>query len=129
MPQQQCLLDNLWIAKQPTKKLQALHALSFYFSQLNNNIDSKNFVFYFVLHGRQPGIYFYWPRVIVQIENFPNPAFKGFYTFQEALDEASKYLPMPCYVDNHLLTPLPQQKDVETSFETAIRYLIMHFIN
>lgn len=54
------------------------------FPYLLHYVASNNFAFYFVLNGRQPGIYFYWPRVLAQIENFPNPVFKGFYTFQDA---------------------------------------------
>lgn len=97
--QQQCLLDNIWIAKNPHEKLQTLHALAFYFNQVNNQVNSNNFAFYLVITGRQPGIYNYWPRVLDQIINFPNLKFQGFYYLEQALTEASrqqiKYIDFP----------------------------------
>lgn len=57
--QQQYILNNLWIAKTSQEKLQAFHALVFYFNQLNRFIESKNFSFFLIIHDRQPSIYTY----------------------------------------------------------------------
>ena len=37
---QKCILNNLWNAKSDIQKLEASNALSFYFKQLNDNLDS-----------------------------------------------------------------------------------------
>lgn len=93
---QQRLSDNLWIAKISHEKLQTLHALAFYFNQLHTQVDINNFSFYLVIHSWQPGIYTYWPHVLQQIENFSNPIFQGFHSYQDVVTEATKYLPIPC---------------------------------
>ena len=37
---QKCIFDNLWNAKSDIQKLEVLHALSFHFKQLNDNLDN-----------------------------------------------------------------------------------------
>ena len=42
--EQQCLLDALWITRNDGKKfLDSMNALTYYFSQLNNSVDSDKF--------------------------------------------------------------------------------------
>lgn len=72
--------------------MKALNALTFYFKQFNDKIDSKKFAFYLVINGRQLGIYNYRLHVLQQIENCPNSCYKGFSTYHEALAEAQKHL-------------------------------------
>ena len=92
---QQCLLDNLWNSRNAQEKVKVLNALAYYFNQTNSQntqVDKKNFAFYLVINGRQPDIYNHWPHVLQQIENFPNPIYKGYHAFHEAIVEVRNYL-------------------------------------
>lgn len=52
---------------------------------LSCNFEEKNKCFYFVIFkGREMGNYLTWQEAASHIEGFPNPSFKGFYSFQEA---------------------------------------------
>lgn len=83
---QQCLFDNIWNSKHDHQSfLASSNALSYYFDQQNRGNPTKRFSFYFVSKGRQPGIYAHWPEVLQQIENYPGPIFRGFYSFDEAM--------------------------------------------
>lgn len=75
---QQYLLENLWIVRTSHEKIKALNALSCYFNQVNEKLDSKNFSFYLIINGKQLDIYNYWPHILQQIESYPNPHYKGF---------------------------------------------------
>lgn len=55
--------------------IDSLNALSY-------NIEEKNKCSYFVFFkGQETGIYLTWQEGARHIEGFPNPIFKGFYSF------------------------------------------------
>ena len=112
---QQCLLDNLWNSRGDTQRfLNSINALSIYFNQENiAEKGSSNFSFFVVFRGRLPGIYSYWPDVLQQVENFPSPIWKGFYSLSEATDAARAALG-PNYFISQRTVELSMSQSVKT---------------
>ena len=96
--EQHCLLDNLWhiqtFPQASTFKVQVLNALSFYFQQFqtqrNPEQNLKKFSHYIIFRGTKVGIFHNWTIVLKHIQ-CPSPYFKGFPSFQEAMDTAREH--------------------------------------
>ncbi|KAI9084213.1 hypothetical protein K1719_033884 [Acacia pycnantha] len=50
---------------------------------------SKNFSFYVLFRGERPGIYINYPELVKAIGNSSRPFWQGFYSFQEAWNQAT----------------------------------------
>ncbi|KAI9084690.1 hypothetical protein K1719_033334 [Acacia pycnantha] len=106
---QQCLLDALWNASTAKQKHTALNALNFYFSKILEKPLSKNFSFYVLFRGERPGIYINYPELVKAIGNSSRPFWQGFYSFQEAWNQATASLPPPIFVEGKSIAELPPQ--------------------
>lgn len=67
----------------------------YYFRQINEQVDSKNFAFYVIVKGRQLDIYKYCNKIVDLTVNYANSYFRGFYAFHKV----TKYV-------THLVKPL-----------------------
>ncbi|XP_022849308.1 uncharacterized protein LOC111371506 [Olea europaea var. sylvestris] len=74
-----------------------MNALSEHFSQ-----NKQRFKFYVVVKGKNPGIFHSWIEVLDCIKNFPDPLYKGFTNFQEALDAARQHIGINFYLSHSL---------------------------
>ncbi|KAI9074933.1 hypothetical protein K1719_043096 [Acacia pycnantha] len=97
----QCLLDALWNASTAKQKHTALNALNFYFSKILEKPLSQNFSFYVLFRGERPGIYINYPELVKAIGNSSRPFWQGFYSFQEAWNQATASLPPPIFVEGN----------------------------
>ncbi|KAK2644691.1 hypothetical protein Ddye_019886 [Dipteronia dyeriana] len=76
---QQAILNNIWFFRNDNKGfLQSLNILSHHFAEINK------FGFYVVFRGRRTGIFSTWQETVECIEGFPNPIFKGYFSYDEA---------------------------------------------
>lgn len=105
--QQQCLLDNLWhiqtLPNATAFKVQTLNALSFYFSDLKKeNLGSRKFsqrfTHYVIFRGTKLGV-FHDFNTVRKFINCPNPSWKGYYSYKEALDNAREVLSLNFYIE------------------------------
>ena len=85
---QQCILDSLWCVSNPQDKLKVVNALIHYFIQINKHVDNNHFEFFVLVRGIQSGIYSQWRDIVDLIINYPNPYYRGFYTFHKAIEFA-----------------------------------------
>ncbi|KAI9126777.1 hypothetical protein K1719_002373 [Acacia pycnantha] len=106
---QQCLLDALWNASTAKQKHTALNALNFYFSKILEKPLSKNFSFYVLFERRKARIYINYPELVKAIEIALGPSRRGFYSFQEARNRATRSLPPPIFVEGKSIAELPPQ--------------------
>ncbi|KAI9072014.1 hypothetical protein K1719_046021 [Acacia pycnantha] len=123
---QQCLLDALWNASTARQKHTALSALKYYFSKILEKPLSKNFSFYVLFRGDRPGIYINYPELVKAIRNSPRPFWQGYYSFQEAWNQATTSLPPLIFVEGKSIAELPPQ--IGTDFLLENR-LLVYYLN
>ena len=80
----------MWCVNNPKDKLKVANALMHYFRQVNEHVDNNHFAYFVLVRGRQPEIYSQWREVVDLIINYPNPYYRGFSTFYEAIEFARK---------------------------------------
>ncbi|KAI9070478.1 hypothetical protein K1719_047558 [Acacia pycnantha] len=118
---QQCILDALWNASTAKQKHTALNALNFYFSKILEKPLSKNFSFYVLFRGERPGIYINYPELVKAIGNSSRPFWHGFYSFQEAWNQATASLPPPIFVEGKSIAELPPQIGTDFLLENRLK--------
>ncbi|KAI9110928.1 hypothetical protein K1719_018048 [Acacia pycnantha] len=114
---QQCLLDALWNASTARQKHTSLNALNYYFSKILEKPLSKNFSFYVLFRGDRPSIYINYPELVKAIGNNPRPFRQGYYSFQEAWNQATTTLPPPIFVEGKSIAELPPQIGIDFLLE------------
>lgn len=93
------ILGNLWNSKTQFHKHKALQAVSQYFSPIQKRPASKNFSYYVVVQGHSTGVFLRWNSVKRANEGHEWPIYKGFYTFEEALEFARGKLGHDFYIE------------------------------
>jgi hypothetical protein len=110
--EQQCLLDALWNTRYDGKKfLDSLNALTYYFSQLNNTVDSSKFSFFTGIQTTSQGTSSSSIQIIKSLEMPP----LGRETFTPLVKGKGKQSEeQSLSLDRQPLSPLDKEKNVET---------------
>lgn len=102
--EQQCLLDNFWIAARSIgnpQKIKFLLVIIACLAEYFNNTTNR-FKFYVVFRGRVRGIFHTWLEVQSSISDFPKPIFKGFHNLAEAHSAARSHIGLNYHVSPSL---------------------------
>lgn len=98
-------------------------ALIHYLRQINEQVTSKSFAFYILVRGRQPCIYNHWSAIVDLTINYPNPHFRRFYWFHEAIEYARKK--RPNYYVSHLVKPLDRASSSSSTIQFCNYFEVM----